>query len=95
MLEILFEDIPQYLAGLYEAARKSDRKALHYISHVMKSSSGTLGLTALSDQCKALSDVSSQMPLVEARYRIDAIEDTYGRTVAFLLRNCFGQKEGE
>ena|GEM_PF-4900250 len=93
LLEILFETTPQHLAGLYEAVQKSDRKTLHSISHVMKSSSGTLGLVALFDQCKALSGMSRQMSMVEAQHRVDAIEEIYGRTATFLLQNCFGQKE--
>ncbi len=93
LLEILFESTPQHLAGLYEAVQKSDRKTLYSISHVMKSSSGTLGLVALFDQCKTLSGMSRKMSMIEAQHRVDAVEETYGRTATFLLQNCFGQKE--
>lgn len=91
LLAILFDDLPQYLVRLHEAGKKGDRKTLHAISHILKSSCGTLGLTALSSQCKSLSEVSGKMPLVEAEYRVTSIEDIYIRTATFLRRNCIGK----
>ncbi len=93
LLEILFEDFPQHLFNLYAAAEKHDRKGLRRIAHTMQSSSGTLGLTALADQCRALSEASHRIALAEMRYRVAAIEDAYGRTAAFLLRSCFKKKK--
>jgi len=91
LLEMMLEHIPQHLAGLHEAVQNGDRKAMCAISHTLKSSSGTLGLTALFDQCKALSEVSHQMPIIEAKYRVDTIEDVYRRTAAFLRQKHFGK----
>ncbi|MCF6282388.1 MAG: Hpt domain-containing protein [Candidatus Polarisedimenticolaceae bacterium] len=95
LLAILFDDLPQYLVGLHEAVKKGDRKTLHTISHILKSSCGALGLTALSSQCKSLSEVNAKMPLVEAEYRVTSIEDIYIQTAAFLRRNCVGKRAGE
>ena len=95
LLGILFEDIPQRLTALNEAAGKSDRKALYSISHILKSSSGTLGLIALYDQCKALSDVCHRMPMIEAQYRVESIEEVYRQTAALLYQNYFSQGQKE
>lgn len=89
LLDILFEETPQQLRRLLEAADREDRKTIHLLAHVMKSSSGTLGLKTLANQCKTLSDICHNMPLVEARFRAESIQDIYNKTATILQQKLY------
>ncbi|MGH8644145.1 MAG: response regulator [Gammaproteobacteria bacterium] len=60
VLGMYLENSPKLVNDIEQAAQRQDGKALHLAAHTLKSSSATLGATALAELCKQLEALGRQ-----------------------------------
>lgn len=93
-LELLLRDMlhetPDQLGGLRQAAEACDTEALSRIAHIIKGSSGNLGLVALSQSCQILEDQARDGAVDEPLRLVERIEFEFRRSAETLKQTFPG-----
>ncbi|MDQ7017062.1 MAG: response regulator [Gammaproteobacteria bacterium] len=79
LLNNFFSESKYLLSSLHQAQKKGDYEKMGHAVHTLKSSSLSLGATALSERCRILEQQIRQDKVVELSIQIEAIGTEYRR----------------
>ncbi|MGH8611572.1 MAG: response regulator, partial [Gammaproteobacteria bacterium] len=77
VLGMYLENSPKLVNDIEQAAQRQDAQALHLAAHTLKSSSATLGATALAELCKQLEALGRQGGQQQAGGRVAELRQEY------------------
>ncbi len=95
LLSALIEDTPPRFNELREAMKQNDDKAIHEHAHALASSFGFMGLSALYQHTRALSEAGRSGPVEDVHDRVATIEATFTQTIDLLRVDYSPQPQTE